>query len=96
MLVCVINSCAVILVQKWGAIEPHIEAKNNPFSTNPKNISGYDVTIPVPDVAQILVRIFFYLYIKFGAEPYALGCVGLLFRELHFLAIHRAPFCVRK
>ena len=33
-------------------------------------ISGYDVTIPAPDVAHIVVRTFFYLRIKFEAELY--------------------------
>ena len=69
--VCFLKSFAVIFVQKWGAIGPHIEAKNNTFSTIAEKKSGYDVTIPVPEVAQIVFRTVFYLHIQFGAELYA-------------------------
>jgi hypothetical protein len=68
-------------------------------------ISGYDVTIPAPDVAQIVVRTFFYLHIKFEAELYTWWVcrpflskifIFLLFIapiSVHPLPLLRTPFC---
>ena len=48
-------------------------------------ISGYDVTIPVPDVAQIVGQTFFYLQIKFEAELYACWlCMAFSFQTYIF------------
>ena len=94
MLVFVANSCAVIFVQIWGAIEPHIEAKNNAFSTTPQKFVPAMTSQPVPDVAQIVARTFFHLHIKFEAELYACWVCRASLSRIAYLWLSIAPHFV--